>query len=59
MLHKLLKILTKISPWHCSKCGSLLHVIRDDSGTDFGYGIWYCPKCDGDLEEQYYGKNKN
>jgi len=30
----------------CPKCGERLAC----NDNDFGYGLWYCPNCDGDCE---------
>jgi hypothetical protein len=31
----------------CPKCGEHLCCASDNL---FGYGLWYCPKCDGEIE---------
>lgn len=35
----------------CPKCHKRMSVLRDMNGTDFGYGLYYCPECDNMMEE--------
>ena len=40
--------LLKKSPWRCNKCGTPL---ANAALEQDGYGIYYCPKCDPDVEK--------
>jgi ribosomal protein L37AE/L43A len=44
----ILKEIFRLLCHRCPKCGTPLGCVNDNM---FGYGLWYCPKCDGEIEK--------
>ena len=48
---KLVRLITN----RCQVCGEHLSCANNN---DFEYGLWYCPKCDGEVENDCIKDNK-
>lgn len=58
LYRKIIRFIRVFMMIECPRCGGKMDYTCDFFGHMEGYGMWYCRKCDGDINEMSHEKKQ-